>query len=351
MQHKTDFNGDGLSDFIRQEKGTWVDGVRDAEVYLSRGNGTFNAGLALTDASAVNGNFVNLIAGDYNGDGLSDFIRQEKGAWVDGVRDAEVYLSRGNGTFNAGLALTDASAVNGNFVNLIAGDYNGDGFSDFIRQEKGAWVDGVRDAEVYLSRGNGIFNSGIALTDASAVNGDFVNLIAGDYNGDGLSDFIRQEKGAWVDGVRDAEVYLSKGNGTFNAGLALTDASAVNGNFVNLIAGDYNGDGFSDFIRQEKGAWVDGVRDAEVYLSRGNGIFNSGIALTDASAVNGDFVNLIAGDYNGDGLSDFIRQEKGAWVDGVRDAEVYLSKGNGIFNSGIALTDASAVNGNFVNLV
>ncbi|MCC5656882.1 hypothetical protein LC608_07750, partial [Nostoc sp. XA010] len=93
--------------------------------------------------------------------------------------------------------------------------------------------------------------------------------------------------------VRDAEVYLSTGDGFFNSGIALTDASAVNGNFVNLIAGDYNGDDFSDFIRQEKGAWVDGVRDAEVYLSTGDGFFNSGIALTDASAVNGNFVNLV----------------------------------------------------------
>ncbi|MCC5621062.1 FG-GAP-like repeat-containing protein, partial [Nostoc sp. CHAB 5715] len=60
----TDFNGDGLTDFIRQEKGRVVDGIRDVEVYLSRGNGTFNPGIALTDAFAANGNVANLIAGD-----------------------------------------------------------------------------------------------------------------------------------------------------------------------------------------------------------------------------------------------------------------------------------------------
>ena len=177
MQHNTDFNGDGLSDFIRQEKGTVVDGVRDAEVYLSKGNGTFNPGIALTDAFAANGNVANLITGDFNGDGLSDFIRQEKGAVVDGVRDAEVYLSRGNGIFNSGIALIDAFAANGNVANLIAGDFNGDGLSDFIRQEKGTAVDGIRDVEVYLSKGNGIFNPGIALTDAFAANGNVANIV------------------------------------------------------------------------------------------------------------------------------------------------------------------------------
>ncbi len=119
MQYNVDFNGDGLADFIRQEKGGLVNGIRDAEVYLSRGDGTFNSGLQLTDASAVNGNFNNLIPGDYNGDGFTDFIRQEKGGLVNGIRDAEVYLSRGNGTFDSGLTLTGISSLNGDFVNVV----------------------------------------------------------------------------------------------------------------------------------------------------------------------------------------------------------------------------------------
>ncbi|MBN3896809.1 MAG: VCBS repeat-containing protein [Nostoc sp. NOS(2021)] len=177
MQHNTDFNGDGLSDFIRQEKGTAVDGIRDVEVYLSKGNGTFNPGIPLIDAFAANGNVANLITGDFNGDGLSDFIRQEKGTAVDGIRDVEVYLSKGNGTFNPGIPLIDAFAANGNVANLITGDFNGDGLSDFIRQEKGTAVDGIRDVEVYLSKGNGIFNSGIPLIDAFAANGNVANLV------------------------------------------------------------------------------------------------------------------------------------------------------------------------------
>ncbi|MCL6754220.1 hypothetical protein KBT16_25870, partial [Nostoc sp. CCCryo 231-06] len=66
--------------------------------------------------------------------------------------------------------------------------------------------------------------------------GDYVNLIVGDYNGDGKDDFIRQEKGAYaVDNILTAQVYLSNGNGTFSSQL-LTDYTIQSGDFVNIIA-------------------------------------------------------------------------------------------------------------------
>ncbi|AUB36930.1 hypothetical protein COO91_02859 [Nostoc flagelliforme CCNUN1] len=346
-----DFNGDGRDDFIRQEKGAIaVDDILTAQVYLSNGNGTFSSQL-LTDYTIQKGDFVNLIVGDYNGDGKDDFIRQEKGAIaVDDILTAQVYLSNGNGTFSSQL-LTDYTIQKGDFVNLIVGDYNGDGKDDFIRQEKGAIaVDDILTAQVYLSNGNGTFSSQL-LTDYTIQKGDFVNLIVGDYNGDGKDDFIRQEKGAIaVDDILTAQVYLSNGNGTFSSQL-LTDYTIQKGDFVNLIVGDYNGDGKDDFIRQEKGAIaVDDILTAQVYLSNGNGTFSSQL-LTDYTIQKGDFVNLIVGDYNGDGKDDFIRQEKGAIAaDDILTAQVYLSNGNGTFSSQL-LTDYTIQKGDFVNLI
>jgi hypothetical protein len=337
--NKVDFNGDGRSDFIRQEKGAWDDDqYNTADVFFSNGNGTF-AKYQLGDY--FKGDFTNLIVGDFNGDGRSDFIRQEKGAWDDDqYNTADVFFSNGNGTF-AKYQLGDY--FKGDFTNLIVGDFNGDGRSDFIRQEKGAWDDDqYNTADVFFSNGNGTFAQ-YQLGDY--FKGDFTNLIVGDFNGDGRSDFIRQEKGTWDDDqYNTADVFFSNGNGTF-AKYQLGDY--FKGDFTNLIIGDFNGDGRSDIIRQEKGAWDDDqYNTADVFFSNGNGTFAK-YQLGDY--FKGDFTNLIVGDFNGDGRSDIIRQEKGAWDDDqYNTADVFFSNGNGTF---VKSELGDYFKGDFTNLI
>ncbi|MBL8157877.1 MAG: VCBS repeat-containing protein, partial [Anaerolineae bacterium] len=163
-------------------------------------------------------------------------------------------------------------------------------------------IQGVRDAY-----GEKRFKV-VSIPDSDLLKGDFTDLIIGDFNGDGKTDFIRQEKGAWDDdSIGTAEVWLSRGNGTFDV-VTSSAADRLKGDFTNLITGDFNGDGKTDFIRQEKGAWDDdSIETAEVWLSRGNGTFD--VATPNAAdRLKGDFTNLIAGDFNGDGKTDFIRQ-------------------------------------------
>jgi surface antigen len=66
--------------------------------------------------------------------------------------------------------------------------------------------------------------------------GDLVNIIPGDFNGDGKTDFIRQEKGTMDDDdIRTADLYLSNGNGTFTQ-QPLTDWQIMKGDFVNIVS-------------------------------------------------------------------------------------------------------------------
>jgi hypothetical protein len=158
------------------------------------------------------------------------------------------------------------------------------------------------------------------------MSGEVTNLILGDYNGDGKDDFIRQEKGEFAnDDINTAQIFLSNGDGSFT-GQLLTDFAFMSGEVTNLIVGDYNGDGKDDFIRQEKGEFAtDDFLTAQIYLSNGDGTFNSQ-DLNYSNRMNGDFTNLILGNFNGDGKDDFIRQEKGAWDDNdILTAEVYIS--------------------------
>uniref|UniRef100_UPI0020C296A7 hypothetical protein n=1 Tax=Oscillatoria sp. HE19RPO TaxID=2954806 RepID=UPI0020C296A7 len=69
-----------------------------------------------------NGNLTNLIAGDYNGDGKTDFIRQEKDIWAsqDDMHMADLYLSNGDGTFAKRSMQPLWNELNGNLVNIVS---------------------------------------------------------------------------------------------------------------------------------------------------------------------------------------------------------------------------------------
>ncbi|MBC6480246.1 MAG: VCBS repeat-containing protein [Hormoscilla sp. GM7CHS1pb] len=107
--------------------------------------------------------------------------------------------------------------LKGDFTNLYIADFNGDGRSDILRQEKGSWDDDAhRTAEVLVSRGDGDFGfTRITLHEHFFLKGDWTNLHIGDFNGDGRSDMLRQEKGSADDDAHTtAQVFLSQTTAT-----------------------------------------------------------------------------------------------------------------------------------------
>ncbi|NEQ98786.1 MAG: hypothetical protein F6K30_19040 [Cyanothece sp. SIO2G6] len=320
-----DFNGDGADDFILQQYANFEgdDGQFPAQLYFSNRDGTFDAVEPPPSWWIMQGHLATLEVGDFNGDGRDDLIRREQGRWADLESImATTYLSNGDGSFSE-VGLPEDWGLRSDFTNLHIGDFNGDGVDDFIGQSFGGEAD---DAKVYLGRGDGSFEQIARDPNWWVMDGDLTNLMVGDFNGDGWDDFIRQEKGYWdTDEINRANVYLSQGDGTFRWQY-LTDMLDMKGDLTTLIVGDYNGDGADDFIRQEKGVWDDDrFRTAEIYLSNRNGTFTRE-DIPRSFAMKGDLTNLIVGDYDGDGRTDFIRQEKGAWDDNDRNtAEVFLS--------------------------
>jgi uncharacterized protein YdcH (DUF465 family) len=347
-----DYNGDGKTDFIRQEHGAWDDDpMATFSVYFSKGDGYFDVVIPLDSKyqDALRGdNGAFIIPGDYNGDGKTDFIRQEHGSWgSDTVGTFSIYFSKGDGNFDVftplGSQYQDAlRATPGAWI--IPGDYNGDGKTDFIRQEHSGWgSDTVGTFSIYFSKGDGNFDIIAPLGSQyqdSLRHSPGANIIPGDYNGDGKTDFIRQEHsgtaGWGSDTVGTFSIYFSKGDGNFDivTPLGTEYQDALRGTpGVWITPGDYNGDGKTDFIRQEHtgtaGWGSDTVGTFSIYLSKGNGYFDivTPLGTQYQDALRGTpGARIISGDYNGDGYSDFIRQETGVWDDDtVGTFSVYFS--------------------------
>ena len=211
-----DFNGDSYLDAIRQEQGNLVNGIRDTQFFLGRSDGSYATGIDFTNMNTVAGTVANLIVGDFNGDGRDDLIRQEFGNNVNGIADTQI-LTFQNNNFQVVGDIQEMAAFNGNQTNIIAGDFNQDGRTDLIRQEKGTWINNSRDVEIYLSTGGWGF-SVTAANGTSAMASNDVRLVASG------KDVMRLERGALVNGFSDVN-FTSFSNGNFQAFNAIAPSS------------------------------------------------------------------------------------------------------------------------------
>ncbi|GAA6618350.1 FG-GAP-like repeat-containing protein [Scytonema sp. NUACC26] len=235
-------------------------------------NGAFGAYDALTGKIYLSDSFVALHAS--NPKAIANVLLEEFGHFIDSEvntvdapgDEGEIFAAivQGKAITEAELIVLQAEddrafiTVNNQVVEIEQarkkkqGDFDGDGISDLFRQERGSWLNGNRDAEIYLSNGSWGFKNPVSLPNGSSFDAERVNLVFGDFNGDRKTDFIRQEKGNWVDGTNDVQLFFSRGDGTFNSPTNLSNS--WNGNDVNLIVGDFTGGGADDIIRQEKGS-------------------------------------------------------------------------------------------------
>ncbi|MCI0585086.1 MAG: FG-GAP-like repeat-containing protein, partial [Chloroflexi bacterium] len=261
-------------------------------------------------------------AGDVNADGYSDVVVGASHYDNGQVDEGRAFLFLGSA---AGLSLSPAWTRDGDQAGAVfgaavamAGDVNGDGYSDVIVGANGH--DNGQSAEgratVYLGSASGL-STGQAWTaegDQAFVFFGYSAGTAGDVNGDGYSDVI---VGApfFDNGQADegrAFVYLGSAAGLSaspawsaesNQGLALLGISVA-------TAGDVNGDGYSDVIVGahlfDNGQSNEGR--AFAYLGSATGLSTSPSWTREGDQADGGFGRSVAtaGDLNGDGSSDVI---------------------------------------------
>jgi hypothetical protein len=358
-----DVNGDGYSDVIvgavQFDNGQTNEGR--AFVYLGSATGlsATTAWTAESDQANAQFGWSVAMAGDVNGDGYSDVI---VGApfFDNGQTDkgrAFVYLGSATGlsATTAWTAESDQGDAYFGWSVAMAGDVNGDGYSDVIVGAPG-YANGQLSegrAFLYLGSGGGLSFSPAWMTDSDQAGAAFGSCVAsaGDVNGDGFSDVFvgapYYDNGELNEGR--AFVYLgsSRGLATSAAWTAESDQASAQFGFSGATAGDVNADGYSDVIvgapYYDNGQYQEGR--ALVYLGSRSGLVSSAVWIAESDSERATFGYSVAtaGDVNGDGYSDVIVGVSKLSVTFSDGGHAYVYLGSG---TGLSTTAAWTVQGN-----
>ena len=189
-----------------------------------------------------------LAVGDFNGDGFDD--------WVSGWY---AFYSDGKGNFDA----DRLTGIGNNAATSV--DVNGDGYSDLIFSNmpfSGNFSQNGGDLKIMFGSADGL-KDGVDTVDVfrSKTHDDNIatsSIVHGDFNGDGHIDLILAEHG-WISNAGDSSDYYSKSFFRFfagdGAGGFVEDTSVIidphakeRRSGANLISMDVNGDGWDDLV-------------------------------------------------------------------------------------------------------
>ena len=257
-----DFNADGYSDVVRIN-GTYTPSA--ASIYINDRAGGFRSPVPGPSQRVNVDDFhgyrdtSRMRFGDFNGDGVTDI------AIVDGVKVTQpiaIYLNNRQGTaftYQAGpmISIPDgfkssACAVDG----VKMGDFDGDGLTDFYVIPYSGTGSATRTGVMHLNNGNGTWRSLTGLPHSVSSAGDECAfgvgaVVAAEMNGDGLTDLVNTST-VWGNNA-PMNMAFSRGDGTFESALGpfhYTSAT-LSGALVDLARvkiGDFNGDGLNDFL-------------------------------------------------------------------------------------------------------
>ncbi|HEY9694944.1 MAG TPA: DUF4347 domain-containing protein [Oculatellaceae cyanobacterium] len=268
-----DYNNDGLLDFLL----TGLNGsTRISKLYQNTGSG-FSEDTTVT----LPGVFNSSVAwGDYNNDGLLDFLL----AGVAGSgRISKLYQNTGSG-FSEDTTVSLPGVVQGD---VAWGDYNNDGLLDILLTGYNAPnSDGI--SKLYKNTGSG-FSEDTSVTLPGV--GDS-SVAWGDYNNDGLLDFLLTGYSGFT---LISKLYKNTGSG-FSEDTSVSLPGVQNGS---VAWGDYNNDGKLDFLLT--GRTTSGFI-SKLYKNTGSGFSQD----TSVSLPGVQLSSVAWGDYNNDGLLDFL---------------------------------------------
>jgi len=415
INHAGDVNGDGLQDFIVGASEADPNGQNSGQAYLIFGqrrglpinfnvsalngrNGFRMSGIAELDRTGlgVNG------AGDINGDGLADIVIGAPQANTPAANAGRSYVLFGRrGQVAADIQLAALNGANGFQINGVdaddlsgfavsnAGDINGDRIDDLLIGAYGANPNTFLVGQSYVVFGRpGGFGSSLNLASLNGINGfkldginpddraGFAVTALGDVNGDRLDDLLIGAPEADPGRFGSGQAYVVFGRrGGFPANLSLfslngstgfrLDGLVQEGNLGFSVGGrgDFNGDGINDFVIGAPNTSLSSVGVGRVYVVFGRtGGFPATFNLAGLNGANGFIIDGIngedqtgysvdlGGDVNNDGYFDVLIGAPGADPNGLSSGRAYVvygrpSDGQTVFN----LASLNGSNGFVIN--
>jgi hypothetical protein len=266
-----DVNGDGKTDLVVANQGTYPTWVGTVSVLMNNGNGIFTSRVDYATGNVTR----SVTTADVNSDGKADLVVANYGIYPDWISTVSVLLNLGDGTFAS--KVDYATGIATCFVTTA--DVNGDGKADLIFANAGS-----NTVSVLLNNGDGTF----AAKEDYATGSNPHSITVADVNGDGKADLIA----ANYSGV-GVSVLLNNGNGTFATKVDYATVSYLN----SMTSADVNGDGKADLIVQQQGR-----NTVSVLFGNGDGTFVYKVDHVTATYP----YSVSSADFNGDGKEDLI---------------------------------------------
>lgn len=266
----TDLNGDGVSDIIRiapvkVTTAVWPGGGSwnyYTYVYVSRsklsstGNVTYDSPLVYTLPSGISMDVIKSMFGgasvmDFDGDGYNDLVFPFQNTATGHWNQAVFYIVLGSDVI-AGRGGTHAFAVNLQSTDraplFATFDVDGNGKDDVVCVEQRKKDNYYPCTIIQLAGGTALNRTEVKFTLPQGVSKDIEKVFVGDYNNDGLSDLILLYDGGY-------KIYFNNG-GTAVASRFTennTKSGTDFGNYWRIQQGDFDGDGLTDFVYNKSG--------------------------------------------------------------------------------------------------
>ena len=344
-----DVNGDGLGDVAVAGPLYGFNGLTPGYVYLGAAAGMSSAPAAtLTDPAAPGPVWLGMwrlsSAGDLDGDGYGDLVyssiqNDTPNPTLGGL--VHVIYGGAGGLGSARSTLLGAPAGTAQFGHAVAalGDFDGDGYGDLLVTT----VNDTPPAFIYYGGAAGLDSGRFARIDNASFSEGFT-AVAGDFNGDGLGDFVLSADQDQLGGVQPrGRAFVFYGTAGPPLAPSEIDAPANVLRFSSFLAAlDLNGDGYCDLLSAG-----DPNSDGNVYVYRGGAGGLSAQPAQTLARPSGLPGFASAGDLDGDGRDDLLF---GAGSQ-VGRASVLLSGSAGPLslsgpgNFGVSLSGANDVDG------